>query len=179
MEKKLYVFFLLTLSLVCNAAQITTIDGDNLKKDAAKKTVDNTIPTWEFYSASENISDESLQTARNHKLGKEAGYLYDLFLEQYIQKEEVVPGDPTLRTVIRKPNIYNAVKAIEKEIDRDLKQKEITEDQAQLCFKHVLRVALAAIDTDTNSFEEAIRSNRKNQDKLILLFENVTLKSIY
>ena len=83
---------------------------DNLKTDASSAKVE----TWEFYSTVETPSSEELAAlVSNHKLGKKVAFLYDSFKDTYVVKEEVVPGDPTRRTVIGKPEIYNAVRTIE------------------------------------------------------------------
>lgn len=76
-------------------------------------------------------------------------------------KEEVVPGDPTRRTVIRKPEIYNAVRTIEKELNRQVRKDLLPQDKAEQEFTGVLKVALAAIDSDTESFETALQENKR------------------
>lgn len=179
MKNKL-VLFLLFLSPLTYASVLNPItDGDDSKKETAPNSASVIASTWEFYSDIDKIKTEDLTAARNHKLGKEAGYLYELFVAGYVQKEEVVPGDPGVRTVIRKPNVYNAVRYVEKELNKKLKKNEITKDEAAARFTHALRVALAVIDSDSESFEDTLQSNRKDADKLLQLFANVTLKNIY
>ena len=101
------------------------------------------------------------------------------FKDTYVVKEEVVPGDPTRRTVIRKPEIYNAVRTIEKELNRQVRKDLLPQDKAEQEFTGVLKVALAAIDSDTESFETALQENKKDVSHLLGVFRRVSLKSIY
>ena len=94
-------------------------------------------------------------------------------------KEEVVPGEPRRRTVIRKPEIYNAVRTIEKELNRQVRKDLLPQDKAEQEFTGVLKVALAAIDSDTESFETALQENKKDVSHLLGVFRRVSLKSIY
>lgn len=135
---------------------------------------------WEFYSTSSAPTAEELASiTSNHRLGKKVAYLYDTFKETYVVKEEVVPGDPTRRTVIRKPEIYNAVRAIEKELNREMKKNNLPAEKAEAAFTNVLQVALAAIDSESDSFEEALQDNKKDATDLLAVFQRVNLKSIY
>lgn len=157
---------------------VTVADGDNDK--ASKASVETTpVETWEFYSTLQEPTAEELANTNNHKFGKEVGCLYNAFMDMYVVKEEVVPGDPARRTVIRKPGIYNAVRAIEKQLNKDVKSSKVTKEAAADEFMNVLKIALAAIDSDTNTFEEALQSNKKDSSRLLAIFDNVKLKSLY
>ena len=102
-----------------------------------------------------------------------------MFKDTYVVKEEVVPGDPTRRTVIRKPEIYNAVKSIEKALNKSVKKQEISEKESEQLFCHVLKVSLAAIDSESGSFEKSLDANRKDTKALLALFQQVNLKDLY
>lgn len=135
--------------------------------------------TWVFYSTLKQPSAEELAHANDHKFGKEVGYLYHAFMDVYVVKEEVVPGDPARRTVIRKPDIYNAVRSIEKQLNKEVKSQKMTAEMAADEFATVLQVALAAIDSDTNTFEEELQDNKKDSTRLLAIFDQVELKSLY
>ena len=156
--------------------------ADNEKKEnvtSPSKPAGNDM-TWEFYSAYEEPTAEELATLSGSSgFGKKAEFLYDMFKDAYVTKEEVIPGDPTLRTVIRKPEIYNAVKSIEKALGKALKKHEITREESEKQFCHVLKVSLAAIDSDTGSFEKSLDKNRKDTQALLAIFGNVELKNLY
>lgn len=134
---------------------------------------------WVFYSTLKQPSAEELAHADDHKFGKEIGYLYTAFMGTYVVKEEVVPGDPARRTVIRKPDIYNAVRSIEKQLSKEVKSQTLTADKAADEFSNVLQVALAAIDSDTLTFERELQANKKDANRLLAIFDEVELKCLY
>ena len=104
-------FVLFVSSIALNAAN--SVPDDDKSDNKNKAEVSSVVKTtWEFYSAIKQPSAEALANVTNYKFGQEAGYLYNQFMNIYVVREEVVPGDPTRRTVIRKPTIYNAVRSI-------------------------------------------------------------------
>lgn len=178
MKKKL-VLLLVLFGASFSLLSASTIAGGD--KDKSGKTKVETIPAekWEFYSAVQEPTAEELAKADNHKFGKEVGCLYNAFMDMYVVKEEVVPGDPARRTVIRKPGIYNAVRSIEKQLNKEVKSNKLTKEAAAGKFANVLKIALAAIDSDTNTFEEALQGNKKDSSRLLAIFDNVKLKNLY
>ena len=98
----------------------------------------------------------------------------------YISQEEVVPGDPTRRTIIKKPNIYNTTRKIEKYLKKGVKNGNINSDKATKDFTHILEVSLAAVsEENTESFEKALDQNKKNIEDQIDIFKQVKINSIY
>ena len=87
-------FALLASSVALNA--VNSLPDDD-KSDNKNKTELNSVvkKTWEFYSAIKQPSADALANAGNYKFGQEAGYLYNQFMNIYVVREEVVPGDPT------------------------------------------------------------------------------------
>ena len=57
--------------------------------------------------------------------------------------------------------------------------ESLPQDKAEQEFTGVLKVALAAIDSDTESFETALQENKKDVSHLLGVFRRVSLKSIY
>ncbi|MCD8042998.1 MAG: hypothetical protein LUH10_08020 [Tannerellaceae bacterium] len=161
-----------------SAGVSVSIDGEKGNKEKVEM-VTVAEKSWEFYSAIAQPSPEELAQTGSHKFGKEVAWLYDSFMELFVVKEEVVPGDPARRTVIRKPGIYNAVRSIEKELNKSLKNKQITNEEAAREFAQVLKIALAAVDSDSETFEEALQKNKKDATVLLAIFENVHLKDLY
>lgn len=136
--------------------------------------------SWEFLSGfRESFSDEEMRNTE-HFLGNKVGCMLQCMKEAYFRKEEVVPGDPQTRTLLLKPEIYKSVVAIEKYLKKCVKEKTLERAQAEQDFTHVLQVALAAVDTEqTESFENELQKNKKDQSNLICLFKRVKVKSIY
>ena len=91
----------------------------------------------------------------------------------------MVEGDPTIRTMIRKPAVYNSVKNIEKYYKKRVKDNSFSEaDRAQ--FEHVIKVAISSLDTEeTEEFEEALQSAKKDAVKQLAVFDAVLLTSVY
>ena len=160
-------FALLASSVALNA--VNSLPDDD-KSDNKNKT--------ELNSAIKQPSADALANAGNYKFGQEAGYLYNQFMKIYVVREEVVPGDPTRRTVIRKPTIYNAVRSIEKQLNKELKSNKMTREQVAAEFTNVLKVAISAYDSESESFEDALQINRKNATDLLSVFQNVKLTEI-
>lgn len=135
---------------------------------------------WELMSTGDEPTAAQLTDySGSTRAEKVAAYYHDRFKEAYLVKETVVPGDPTRRIVIRKPEIYNAVRSVEKALGRAVKKKTMTEEEADKRLCHVLEVSLAAVDTDTPTLEEALGKNRNNPETLLAIFDNVSLKNIY
>lgn len=172
---------LLTLAILISCVTMdAAVIGKKEKEKPANKDTKVEVATnegkkWEFFSIVVKPSADELAEASNYKFGKETGYLYNMFLEAYVSREEVVPGDPTRRTIIRKPAIYNAVRAIEKQLAKDVKKNLVSKEQATNDLTKVLKVAISAIDSESETFEDALQENRKNTTHLISVFRNVTL----
>lgn len=180
MEKRFLLAVLLFGISIFGSQAIPLPDGDNDKNNKNKEAVDVIVKeTWEFYSSVAEPNAEEIASATKHKFGKEVSFLYDKFRNSYIVKEEIVPGDPSRRTVIRKPGIYNAVRSIEKQLGKDVKSDKITHEKAVQELTHVLKIALAAIDSDTETFEVALQENKKDASLLLVIFDHVNLKSLY
>lgn len=178
MKKNLVLLVALLSTSFSMLRAATVTDGDNDK--AGKVNVEASLAeTWEFYSVVKEPTAEELAAVNSHKLGKEVACLYNAFMEMYVVKEEVVPGDPARRTVIRKPGIYNAVRSIERQLNKDVKSNHLTTEEAANEFANILKIALAAVDSDTNTFEEALQGNKKDSSRLLAIFDNVKLKELY
>ncbi len=178
MKRNLIILSL--IALFCCTANATNLfpDGD---KTAAKNNMESNVSikkTWEFYSAIQKPTAEALADESNYKFGQEAGCLYNLFMGIYVVREEVVPGDPNRRTVIRKPIIYNAVRNVEKQMSKDLKGQNADQNKIEMEFVHVLKVAISAFDSDSASFENALQENKKDSNALLEVFRSVKLTDI-
>lgn len=178
MKKRSILAFVLLVS--CLFANASVALPDKEKSDDKNKAEVNTPvkKTWEFYSSIKELTANELNNESNYKFGQEAGCLYNQFMNVYVVREEVVPGDPTRRTVIRKPAIYNAVRSVEKQLSKDIKNQSISKEQAAANFTTILKIALSAIDSDSQSFEDELQKNRKDTATLLSVFNSVKLTEI-
>lgn len=135
---------------------------------------------WELMSTAEEPTDTQLELypGQGH-FERLAAYYHELFKKTYLVKEKVVPGDPTQRIVIRKPDIYNAVRSVEKALGKAVKNKQITNEECNKNICHILEVSIAAADTDTQSLEAALGQNKKDPETLLAIFNKVSLTNIY
>lgn len=163
--------FIVLVSCVAMKATASFPEKENtVKKEAGE--------VWEFYSSVKQPSAEELANESSYKFGQDAGFLYAQFLNYSVVKEAVVPGDPTMRTVIRKPVIYKAVRSIEKQLEKNVKNQVCTKEQATAEFIHILKIAISAVDSENQSFEDALQANRKNINKLLSIFKDAKLIEI-
>lgn len=137
--------------------------------------------TWEFDSSTPSIFDNNtMQKAEEHEFGAKVACLKVLMEEYYVTQEELVPGDPAKRTIIKKPSIYNTTRKIEKHFRKEVKKGNITLEDAINDFTHILEVSLAIIgETNTETFETALDQNKKNINDQINIFNQVKINSIY
>ena len=54
----------------------------------------------------------------------------------------------------------------------------MTREQVAAEFTNVLKVAISAYDYESESFEDALQTNRKNATDLLSVFQNVKLTEI-
>ena len=108
--------------------------------------------------------------------GKEAACLFEKLQNLCVKRVPVVPGDPTTRIVFSKGDIFKAVRRIGKGLEDDVKDKNISGEDASKKMTHVLNVALAAYySEDSKSFEKALRTSKKDHNKLLAVFDRVSL----
>ncbi len=137
------------------------------------------IYRWEFMMpALDKILAGADKSAGNYRLGDENARLKDYVTENYTSTEPIAPGNPMTRIVIRKPAIFNAVKAIEKYYLAGVKKNEISQVEAEAGFRNVLQVAVAAVSENSQEFEEVLQEQRKDARLLIEAFNQVKLKQM-
>ena len=94
-----------------------------------------------------------------------------------MKRVPVVPGDPTTRIVFKKGDIYNAVRRINKGLEKAVGKKTMTMEQAQDKMLRVLNVAISAYySEESQSFEKALRAGKKDTGKLLAVFDRVSLE---
>lgn len=151
----------------------------NSLKNSDEKERKEVVNKWEFWIADYPIFSTEQLASSKHVLGGDVKLLLDSINTVYMKREEIVPGDPQTRPVIRKPEIFKAVSVIEKYLKKEVEQKRMNLDLAHEKMLRVAYVALAAIDTsDTDSFEESLYQQRKSAVELLALFGQVKLTSL-
>lgn len=144
-------------------------------------TNNNSSYRWEFSDTNpSDFNTAEFTQVEEHELGKEVACLRYLADKSYIHRELPIPGDPTSRVIIKKQNIYDALRNVEKYYKKQTKKQLISQEEAAKQYSHILKVGIAAVyEEDTKSFEEALSQEKKTPEKQILLFKQVKLVSIY
>lgn len=125
----------------------------------AAKVTSSELPSYEFRASStdndlKNISSDMIG---QHVLGTLVSEKLYLLEAKYIYQVPIVPGNPQMRTIIRKPVIYDAVMKIEKYLKKSVKKGEISTENASADFNKVLDVAFNVLTAETTGFEKTIK----------------------
>jgi hypothetical protein len=179
---KIYLLFVI-LSVGANnlpAQNMLAVNWKNASKSETRTGTEEKNYQWEFISIVPSDFDETtLQEAENDDLGQRIACLKVLMEKFYIHKEEIVAGDPMMRTVIRKPNIYNTARKIEKHLKKEVKKGNLETQIAANELAYVLEVALAAVEEETGSFESQLAESKESTPAQINVFKKVKLNNIY
>lgn len=157
----------------------TEIDR-NIEKNSKSEDGEK-VYKWEFSSSTPSTFDENtMQRAEAHEFGSRVACLKVLMNKYFVTQEEIVPGDPMKRTIIKKPNVYNTAQKIEKYLKKEVKKGDISLEKATSELIHVLEVSLAVVDeSETTTFEKTLDENKKNVEDQLSVFEEVKIKNIY
>ena len=148
------------------------------EKATVKASTENKY-TWHFLSEVPQSCDKKAGTVVCHyDLGQRVAHLKTLVYKYYITKEDAVAGDPMMRTVIRKTEIYFAINKLEKYLKQRVKANSMKPEDASKEMEHILEVALAVIDTDADSFEKTVAINKNKTENLLDIFNRVKLQNI-
>jgi predicted amidohydrolase YtcJ len=177
MIKKLYVLTLISL-LVFNISfsqdllSYTTESSATERDNAEKKS-----PVFEFkaYPRDSYLNSITKEMAGEHLLGELIAKKIYLFNEFYTSEENLFPGNPATKTVIKKPVIYEAVKRIERDLKKSVKKGETSVSEASSILNTVLDVALNVQTEDTRDFEKAIQNAGNTKSKIDLFTKMVRL----
>lgn len=127
------------------------------------------------FSHDYELDNITTEMAGEHPFGDKLAKKLFLLSEKYTSEVELIPGNPQTKTVIQKPVIYNAVKRIEKQLKKSVKNGEISLETASNELNQVLDVALNISNTDTKDFEAAIESMNDNAERIELFTKGVNL----
>lgn len=167
--------------LALNSGENKKLQLEDERKTSNVNTNNNIKAKWEFSSfAPSNFNGAEYAEIESHDLGREVACLKYLNDKLYVQKEMPVPGDPTVRTIIKKQDVYNAVRSIEKYYKKQVKNNVLSQEEAGRRFSQILKISISLIyEDDTDSFEKAVTEQKKNTENLIGLFNQVNLINIY
>ena len=165
---------LMLLMLLCS---VMAAFAGNENEMGTDKT-NSTVPAWEFiYSVAQPTEQQLDQISENAEFSKQTSFLFNQLKGLCVKRIPVVPGDPTTRIVIKKGELFNAVKRVSKGLEEEVKDHKMSETEATGKMNQVLNVAISAFySEDSKSFEKALRNNKKDYNQLVALFSKVALK---
>lgn len=165
---------LMMLMLLCS---VMAVFAGNENEMGTDKT-NSTVPAWEFiYSVAQPTEQQLDQISENAEFSKQTSFLFNQLKGLCVKRIPVVPGDPTTRIVIKKGELFNAVKRVSKGLEEEVKDHKMSETEATGKMNQVLNVAISAFySEDSKSFEKALRNNKKDYNQLVALFSKVALK---
>ncbi len=182
--KRITCVFILIVVCIVNvpaqlAAETSVIQNRQIDfKPKAEGTAKSVDYQWEFSMPGIDNKLIGDVVSSNYRLGEKNARLKDYVNDTYTSTEPITPGNPMTRIIIRKPAIFNAVKAIEKYYLSGIRKNEVSQNDAINDFSHVLHVAVAAASENSTSFEEALQVKRKDVRQLIGLFNQVKLRQM-
>jgi hypothetical protein len=176
--KNKFSLLLILLSLTINFTSAQ--DLLTYKPAETGKRPDNpgeSVPVYKFkaYSNEYELENISGEIAGNHPFGETIAKKLYLFDEKYTSQVALAPGNPALKTVIKKPVIYQTVKRIERDLRRSVKKGEVSLATASGELNTVLDVALNILTTNTTEFERAVESAGTTDSKIELFTKRVIL----
>jgi hypothetical protein len=135
---------------------------------------------FEFYAFSqqENLKKYDIQTIDEHFLGSDIAKKIELLNDVYTVKTPISPGNPTMKTSIRKPLVYTSVKKIERQLRKDVNKNTVSVESAAKLFDKVLDIAISIVNDHTEEFEKEIKLSGTPESLLELFSQRVQLKYI-
>jgi hypothetical protein len=179
MKKKL---LLLSVSIflvinICSSQDLLsyTNEGSHAEKDSAVTNKKSPIYEFKAYSKDSYLNNITSDMAGEHFLGIQIARKIYLFNKFYTSEENLFPGNPATKTIIKKPIIYQAVKRIEHDLKKSVKRADISIADASTIMNTVLDVALNIQTEDTKDFEKALKSSSTTESKIELFTKMVRL----
>lgn len=160
MNTKLILAFVIFTSISGKLLAQNTLAMNFPGDTKSTKSVVSELPSYEFRASSteDDIKNIPVDLVGEHILGKLVSEKLYLLEAKYLYEVPIIPGNPQMRTVIRKPVIYDAVMRIERYMKKSIKKGEMTTDSAAADFNKVLDVAFNVLTAETTDFEKSIKA---------------------
>jgi hypothetical protein len=178
MKKQIFLI-LLSTAILTSATSAQSLLA--FKSDTSRPVSENPgskVPQFEFSTGAieSEVSGISSELAGNHPFGQIIAKKCYLLEKKYTSQVAITPGNPAVKTVIKKPVIYESVRHIEKDLKRSVRKGEISVSEATISFEMTLDVALSILNLDTKDFEKVLSTCESTRSK-IELFTNTRIKS--
>ncbi len=177
MSKSAFLLLIMWVVLIkISSAQNTLSYAAGNKNNETVSSL-KTDPVFNFNAFSCDYALEKItkEMAGGHLFGDVIAKKMFLLDKKYTSEEANSPGNPQTITVIQKPEIYNAVKHIDKALKKSVRKGELSAESATYTLNKVLDVALSILTLDTRSFETAISTAKSDSEKMDLFTKRVNL----
>jgi hypothetical protein len=179
MKKKIFLsLMLMNLFIsICSSQDLLSYSagGSGVGKDSAINAKKSPVFEFKAYPKDSYLDNISREMAGEHLLGELVAKKIYLFNEFYTSEENLFPGNPATKTIIKKPVIYEAVKRIERDLKKSVKKGETSVSEASSILNTVLDVALNVKTEDTGDFEKAVTNATDTKSKIELFTKMVRL----
>jgi len=160
------VFILLTFLIRVNAQEVMVAFAPEGLPKPTKEEKTTIVSTYEDtsilkFSFINYTTKSEASTAERNESNDVIDNTFDRFQKLYTYTTTIAPGNPGLKTVVRKPVIYNTVIKLNKHYQKQLKKGKLTENDVRRAFSKTLNIAIAAFYNDTKEFEEVLKSTKE------------------
>lgn len=147
------------------------------KHDPEVKVPSNSTTVFNFaaFPFDYELKNMTKELAGGHPFGDEIAKKDYLLDKKYTSEQPLNPGNPQTITLIQKPEIYKAVKRIEKSLKKLVKKGDLSVESATYAYNKVLDVALSILTLDTADFEAALKAANNDDAKIELFTKRVNL----
>ena len=163
-----------------------TVAFNALESSASVKNSGSVNPPTEPSSSSKSVIEFSVipqdskeianeEDLEDHFLGREVAIKYLKFNNGYTYKAPIAPGNPAMKTMFRKPVVYESVLKVEKYLKKEVKKGDLTTEQAASEFGKVLDVANSTLYLATIELENRIKETNSQQELVDLYTKYVKL----
>jgi len=176
MKNRLLILILLILTNSQGFSQDVQMYANNSVASGKTSNPDE-IKKFRFksYITSDETDNVPLNLVGSHQFGDNIARKSYLLDKKYVKEEELTPGNPATKIVLRKPILYESVKSIERELKRAVRKEEISLAEATDAYAHVLDVALNIVTADTKDFESLLDKTRSPKSKLDIFKNRVEI----
>jgi hypothetical protein len=177
MIKKIFLLNLISFLFFNISFSQNLLSYDNVSSGVRMDDGGKKPPVFEFkaYPKDSYLNNISKELAGDHLLGDLVAKKIYLLNEFYTSEENLFPGNPATKTVVKKPVIYEAVKRIERDLKKSVKKGDTSNSDASIIMNTVLDVALNIQTEDTKDFEKAIGNAADTRSKIDLFTKMVRL----
>ncbi|NJK97076.1 MAG: hypothetical protein HC830_09170 [Bacteroidetes bacterium] len=177
--KKAFVLFLFIFSILQLYGQEVAINSGNRSGGSSNLTTpEGVLPVIEIHvdwlktDEVKNIHDDEIEY---HDFGVLVAKKMHLLDKTYTYQVAISPGNPSKKTMIRKPVIYHSVIEVEKYLKKLVRKHDLSVAQATQLYNQVLDIALNTYSVKTDQLEQAVLDLKTTEELLSLYTKSVRI----